>query len=174
MNQESNHHPKINSLPKGLISDFEKFRDNFKYIIENGIEDFFPNSKFSESGGAYAKFVTDNSLNREERLLLLLSMAQFLDPDLLQQLLTEKNGAGNRIHLTDIFGIKHSFFHLLDGSITVNTGDVVKKGQIIAKIGTTGHSTGAHLHYEMHDQNGNRLNPRDANPTLSNAPTRSK
>jgi hypothetical protein len=91
MNQESNHHPKINSLPKGLISDFEKFRDNFKYIIENGIEDFFPSSKFSEADGAYAKFVTDNFLNREERLLLLLSMTQFLDPDLLQQLLTEKN-----------------------------------------------------------------------------------
>ena len=80
-----------NILPKGLISDFEKLRDNFNLIIENGIDNFFPNSKFSESDGAYANFIMEHSLNREARLVILLSMIQYIDPGFLNQLNTEEN-----------------------------------------------------------------------------------
>ncbi len=79
------------TIPKGLISDFNKLRDNIELILKNGVEDFFPNSKFSESDGAYAHFVMKHSLSREARLLLLLSLSQYLDPTFMEQLVTENN-----------------------------------------------------------------------------------
>ena len=54
--------------------------------------------------------------------------------------------------------IKHDFdnvilfsiyAHLLDNSIIVNEGDVVKAKQEIATIGSTGRSTGIHLHFSI-------------------------
>jgi murein DD-endopeptidase MepM/ murein hydrolase activator NlpD len=44
-------------------------------------------------------------------------------------------------------GLKSYFFHL--SSMAVNPGDMVSKGQEVAKVGSTGYSTGPHLHFEM-------------------------
>ena len=43
-------------------------------------------------------------------------------------------------------------------TLLVKSGQRVSKGQVIARVGSTGNSTGPHLHYEIQRQ-GNRINP---------------
>lgn len=47
------------------------------------------------------------------------------------------------------------FAHLYPNSAKVKVGDKVNHWTEIASAGTTGHSTGNHLHYEVKDENGN-------------------
>jgi murein DD-endopeptidase MepM/ murein hydrolase activator NlpD len=60
--------------------------------------------------------------------------------------------------------ISHGNFSTLyahASALLVEDGDKVTQGQVIARIGSTGHSTGPHLHFEVRNQAGTRLNPSD-------------
>ena len=48
-----------------------------------------------------------------------------------------------------------------NGSFHVNVGDHVEAGQAIMQSGNSGASTGPHLHFEMYDPSGNRIDPND-------------
>ncbi len=50
------------------------------------------------------------------------------------------------------------YCHLFTGSITVSEGESVRVGQLLAQVGDTGATTGAHLHFEIH-ANGSPINP---------------
>jgi Peptidase family M23 len=62
---------------------------------------------------------------------------------------TLANLGGNIIALElapDLFAV---YYHLAPGSPTVQVGDVVTKGQEIARLGNSGNSSAAHLHFQL-------------------------
>ena len=65
-------------------------------------------------------------------------------------------GAGNTIKLRDDYGRIHKFFHLSEFDTAL--GDRVDQGDVIGKVGTTGRSTGPHLHWEVWED-GSAVNP---------------
>jgi murein DD-endopeptidase MepM/ murein hydrolase activator NlpD len=61
-----------------------------------------------------------------------------------------RNGSlGNWILVDHGDGVTTGYGHLVDGGILVATGDRVEAGQLIGAVGSTGASTGCHLHYEV-------------------------
>ena len=59
----------------------------------------------------------------------------------------DRYGYGQLIEINHGDGLKTRYGH--NKELTVSVGDVVTKGQVIAKMGSTGRSTGPHVHYEI-------------------------
>ncbi len=53
-------------------------------------------------------------------------------------------GTGYTIIIEHGYGLKSWYYHMV--SLNVKTGDMIKKGDIIGLVGSTGFSTGPHLH----------------------------
>ncbi|MRX27414.1 M23 family metallopeptidase [Kangiella sp. HZ709] len=67
-----------------------------------------------------------------------------------------KSGYGKFIEINHGDGYSTRYAH--NKELLVEKGDMIKKGQVIAKVGNTGRSTGPHVHYEVM-RNGRKLNP---------------
>ena len=66
------------------------------------------------------------------------------------------SGYGNYIRLTHDFGYATAYGHM--SRLAVRAGSFVKKGQVIGYVGSTGYSTGPHLHFEV-IKNGEQVDP---------------
>ncbi|QKJ33210.1 M23 family metallopeptidase [Mucilaginibacter mali] len=67
-------------------------------------------------------------------------------------------GYGNCVRIKHINNLVTVYGHL--SRISVRTGQKVSVGDVIGKVGSTGRSTGAHLHYEVR-RNGKAVNPKE-------------
>ncbi len=69
---------------------------------------------------------------------------------------TYDSGYGNFVVIEHADGVRTLYAHC--SKLLVEAGDSVKKGQVIARVGSTGNSTGPHLHIEFR-KNNQRYDP---------------
>ena len=68
-----------------------------------------------------------------------------------------RGGYGNAVITRDRFGWTHLYGHLK--SITARVGQVLSQGDKLGHLGSTGYSTGPHVHYEVRNGKGQHVNP---------------
>ena len=67
-----------------------------------------------------------------------------------------RSGYGNTVEISHADGYVSLYAHNRENLVRV--GDLVQRGQTIAKVGSTGRSTGYHVHFEV-SKNGRVVNP---------------
>nr|WP_310428773.1 M23 family metallopeptidase [Chamaesiphon sp. VAR_48_metabat_135_sub] len=66
-------------------------------------------------------------------------------------------GYGNLVEVRHNDGTITRYGH--NSRLSVSVGQTVRQGQQVAEMGSTGHSTGSHLHFEIRPTGGNAVNP---------------
>ena len=66
-------------------------------------------------------------------------------------------GYGNLVELKHSDGTTTRYGH--NSRLSVSVGQTVRQGQQLAEMGSTGHSTGSHLHFEIRPTGGTAVNP---------------
>ncbi len=74
------------------------------------------------------------------------------------ELAGRKGGYGNYVRIRHNSTLKTAYAHMNKFSKKARTGKRVKQGDVIGYVGTTGRSTGPHLHYEVLEK-GRQVNP---------------
>jgi murein DD-endopeptidase MepM/ murein hydrolase activator NlpD len=69
-----------------------------------------------------------------------------------------RSGYGNFIQIKHSSTLSTAYAHASRFAKNLQKGSIVKQGQVIAYVGSTGRTTGAHLHYEV-KINGKHVNP---------------
>ena len=68
------------------------------------------------------------------------------------------DGYGTQIVIAHTDGYTTRYAHMVVGSLTVSQGDPVSQGQRIGTVGSTGNSTGPHMHFEIYRNGANVTN----------------
>jgi hypothetical protein len=68
-------------------------------------------------------------------------------------------GFGNYVQIEHDDGRTTLYAHLAQFSVQVGVGDLVKCGQALGRMGSSGYSTGPHLHFEVRDASGAAVDP---------------
>jgi murein DD-endopeptidase MepM/ murein hydrolase activator NlpD len=66
------------------------------------------------------------------------------------------NGFGNHVEIDHGYSYETLYGHMV--RVKVRVGQLVKRGEVIGWVGSTGKSTGPHVHYEVH-KNGRPIDP---------------
>ena len=151
-----------------ILFELSKKEDELNYTskIINNLEmkeQFFPAGFPSEKGYISSKYGDRiNPISKKKHFHKGVDIAYKLETDIIALAAGKvifsgkKYGYGNLVIIDHLNGYTTKYAH--NNRNLVKKGDVIKKGHIIAKMGSTGHSTGPHIHLEVLKNNKN-INP---------------
>lgn len=125
-----------NGKPANISDGFNKYHKGVDYSYANGTNIYAPgDGKIVIAKGNETRQWIANGVG---------------DPFKIQGQVRQLNTAdyGNFVRIDHGNGQSSILAHFLVNSLKVKVGDTVKKGQLIAQVGSTGNSTGNHLHWE--------------------------
>ena len=160
-------------------SDFDKYLDNLLSELSNKVDDlnyaskiinnlemkeqFFPMGFPSNQGYISSNYGERlNPISKKQHFHKGIDIAHKLETDIFSLAAGKvifsgkKYGYGNLVIIDHLNGYTTKYAH--NNRNLVKQGDIIKKGQLIAKMGSTGHSTGPHIHLEVLKNNKN-INP---------------
>ena len=147
------HRTSLNSL-NGKLNNSQRFAIDWKRVNDEGefyTGDKNKNESYVDYGSpiyAVADGTVVATLNDQEANAPGVLPA---DDPVLGPKLTVENVDGNHIVLDIGGGVFAMYAHLIKGSLTVEVGDKVKKGDKIAELGNTGNANASHLHFQLMD-----------------------
>lgn len=66
---------------------------------------------------------------------------------------------GNHVILEHAEGVRTLYWHLMKDSVLPQVGDRVEAGQALGRVGSSGYSTGPHVHFEVNAADGTEVDP---------------
>jgi len=159
-----------NSGDEKIILDdlINKQKDNMQQLIMDVEEqlkyiDSLPNSMPTEGKLTSPYGYRISPINRRREFHSGIDIANSVNTDILAAgsgivTFAGYNGAyGRMVIISHGYGYTSVYAH--NSKILVQVGDKVSKGDVISKMGSTGRSTGPHLHFEIRE-NGTTINPK--------------
>ena len=148
-----------------MLIDLSIKENNLKYLfkIVNNMEmkeQFLPTGFPSKKGHISSDYGNrENPFSKKMHFHKGIDIAHKMETDIFSLAAGEvifsgkKYGYGNMVEISHLNGYTTKYAH--NNRNLVKKGEKVKKGQIIAKMGSTGHSTGPHIHLEVLKNNKN-------------------
>jgi len=160
----SNFENYLNNIMVDLDSKHQHLIEAYKIINNLEMkEQFFPSGLPSKKGYISSDYGTRlNPITKKQHFHKGVDIAHRTETDIRSlaagkvTFSGKKYGYGNLVEISHINGYKTRYAH--NNRNLVKVGEHVKKGQTIAKMGSTGHSTGPHVHLEVLKNNKN-INP---------------
>ena len=168
VNIEFDYDSKFNKYLDSILLDLSSKRENLNQIdkIINNLEmkeQFFPTGMPTKKGYISSEYGQRlNPITKKNNLHKGIDIANKTETDITSLAAGEvifsgkKYGYGNLVEISHLNGYVTRYAH--NNRNLVKVGELVKKGQVIAKMGSTGHSTGPHVHLEVL-KNNKHINP---------------
>ena len=168
INIEFDYNSKFDKYLDSILLDISNKRENLNYIdkIINNLEmkeQFLPTGMPTKKGYISSEYGQRlNPITKKNHIHKGIDIAHKTETNITSiaagkvTFSGKKYGYGNLVEISHLNGYVTRYAH--NNRNLVKVGELVKKGQVIAKMGSTGHSTGPHVHLEVL-KNNKHINP---------------